>query len=203
MAREVVYRAAFSTPGCKVVVDVGTGRGQSIGLMCHLLDMMKTEGRPMAVLLIDPDRESLASVRVPSRVPVLALESITEVERSLRSVAGTGTRLLTLPCRLNDLVRHEGLVSFMRGLGTVVTCCFSCSYVSDDMRLLSRMGVGVIGVGYLYDKVGEDGVLMDIEGIKMAIDSKDRATAIVDWPSSRGGSVMYREPFKKGHVTLL
>lgn len=45
VAREVVYRAAISVPGCRLIVDVGTGRGQSLGVLHKVLPM--TAKKPM------------------------------------------------------------------------------------------------------------------------------------------------------------
>lgn len=179
-----MQRALAACRDKRVIMDLGSGNGQSTGLYSQVL------GDPWrkTILFIEKD-ESRAAQLVKSlrrlRVKVVRdPESLLTQLAPLRNGAVDAVVCVYDANHLFELPRLSKEIK--RTVGSVVSN-FSASHVLPSIEVLMELKMSVVGCAYLYDDVAEGCSLVDNKDIVMKVISPDTAT--VKW----GNDAEYHE----------
>lgn len=164
-----------------IVLDIGTGTGQSLDVL--------TPGKGVSYILVEPDA---------SRVEMLKRRTggakiLTEPRELLGHVkhlkSGSATYVI-LNCPLEDIIDDEEVSKLLSQEVRVATAVFSAQYVTAALYdLVNFWSIPVVGCMYPYDGVDVGESIVDALGVRMQRVSKDECT--VQW----GGDKVYTEPY--------
>lgn len=171
-----------TTSNRTIVVDVGTGDGQS-------LDSMALDSQSVARILVEPDREKCARLcrRVGERLPS---PGCAHIRSSLMGLKTRRVRVLVANCELRDILSDPQLASVLMPEVRAIVCTFSIHYVLEDIaRAYMTWNTPVYGCGYVYDEVEIGGCMIDVCGVEMK--RLSRSVCTVKW----GRDTLYEEPF--------
>ncbi|KAL9122212.1 MAG: hypothetical protein Q9187_001229 [Circinaria calcarea] len=186
----VVNRSKQLSPSKSIILDVGTGSGQS-------LDSIQQD-ETLSYIFMEPDLDACKSLarRIRAKHIISSTAEIRSMIRGLktRSILRIVVNM-TLRQLMDDSETFESLLTEVK----CVTCTFSIHYLLRDLRdLKARCDIPVLGCGYLYDGTRPDGVLIDCSGVKMKRISDTEAE--VRW----GRDTKYVEPvtFRRHYAGL-
>jgi hypothetical protein len=181
MLRTVLYnRASRMSVEKRIIMDVGTGEGQSVESFI----------KGKSYILVEPDYNKC--VLLARRINV----RVQDIKKDARSLIPVMTRLIhgsmkyiILNCKLEDILDDVVVCSNITNL---VGCCvssFSAQFVVDLVPLLrERCGIPFIGSCYMYDNLEIGESIIDSSGISMTRTSDKEA--MVRW----GKDKIYTEP---------
>lgn len=190
-----------------VLLDVGTGRGQS-------MDVMRDRSKYSSCIMLEPDKKALE--QLVARYPFVTAYFIGDDVDKVLSNVGTSRgffmalcmtleQFWTLPLGRMVIERHVG----------AITCVFAINFVVELVREINIVtGVPVLGCCYMYDSANSDGVLVDSFGIVMRIVDKVNGVVTVTWDgdkyaepvlttsmlSAHGCSLQFTQCFVQGEV---
>lgn len=181
--RELTSRILETAWGTKrdgnVIVDLGTGDGQSI-------DMLKSH-KSGSYLLVEPDKakcEKLARRAGTRKIHTSPMSLIPAVQSLQR-----GSQQFCIACMSAfELVACEELMKHLKNRVRCVVATFSIQFCVSALDLCSIHGLPFVGCCYLYNGVRVGEYLVDASGVTMI--KTDNNTASVKW----GGDVTYEEP---------
>lgn len=165
----------------RIVLDIGTGTGQSIDSLGKFQDV--------GFLLIEPDEKSCS--RLARRVnyhnvhkdPMTMLPEISSLRKH------GGKRYIVANMDLATLLGCDEVTSLLKGRVRCALGTFSVQFYASLLPSLSRRGIPFWGCCYAYNNVAIGRSLLDVAGVKMHRDSTDECS--VTW----GGDKTYKEPY--------
>lgn len=176
LVREAVRRCGDR----KIIMDVGTGTGQSLDAL--------TDDKGVSYILMEPDKDKCEWIRRRAGVSKV-WSNPRDILSNIRHLKSGSQTYMVLCCTLNDLVSDEELMGFVHAEIGAVTATFSLHFVVAELYELSTYwSLPVVGCFYPYDGVQTGGSLIDTLGIKMEKVSETRCT--VKW----GRDERYTEP---------
>lgn len=180
--RSSLIDRALSAPGArKLVMDIGTGTGQSLDDL--------TAGRGVSYILVE--RNAQCCLQISRRLRLGRIETdprrLLSVVRSLKS--GSSTYCI-MNCGLEDILADREVMTLLSSELKAAVCTFSAHYVIPAVyELTSSWGIPVIGCVYTYDGVEVGECLVDTLGVTMRRRSPNECT--VKW----GQDDEYSEPY--------
>jgi len=179
--RQVIYKFASKcvTATRPAILDVGSGRGQSIDCI--------TRNGFRRVVFVDKDATACKMLAKKLRLDTIhtnidsARIGIGSVINGKRSYAIVAMDLQTLLA--DEKIRHY----IVRGCACMVGS-MSVNYVYHEVQQLNDSGIAVIGCCYTYDSADDDGYIVNQPGVSMRLD-RSRRVATVEWSSKP-----YEEP---------
>ena len=164
----------------KVIMDIGTGTGQSLDAL--------TSDRGVSYILVEPDRDRCEKVKRRAGVGRVWTEP-KDILSNIRHLKSGSQTYMVLCCALSDIVSDEELMSSIHTEIGAVIATFSAHFVVADLYELSTYwSLPVVGCFYPYDSVDVGRSLIDSLGVKMKRLSESRCS--VKW----GGDDEYHEP---------
>lgn len=165
----------------KVVIDVGTGTGQS-------LDILRPD-KGVSYLLIEPSEEKCAMLR--RRVGrARVIKEPREIMSAIRPLKSGSQTYVIANMELSQLSSDEELMKFVGEEVAFVSCTFSAHFVTAELYdVCSYWQIPMVGCMYTYDDVEVGGALVDTLGVSMKRKSESECT--VRW----GGDEEYTEPY--------
>lgn len=177
--RSHVHMLARTYKSCNsIIIDVGTGDGQSIDSISF--------DESHAYILVEPDKRKCR--RLQQRIRDCRLVSTgSELAQQLRQLVTRTVWKVVANCTLQQLLDSDEFVSTIIPEVKCVTATYSCHFVVDALEDMHRAySIPVFGCTYVYDG-SVDGVLIDTAGVSMK--NKD-GIGVVRW----GGDRVYNEP---------
>lgn len=179
--RQRVHKMASTiNSGGKIVVVIGAGDGQEVG------DYSKDGGT--SYMLIEPSEEKCRKLRDRLRTSdsnspnnVKLVTGAANFSSAMSTLMSSTVKFIVLNSTIGDVIGNR---SSIRSMEMSAKCCvapFSISHVSKDIIYLARHGIDVVGCGYLYDNIDENGVLVDEAGVLMKCVGDGKS--VVKWGS--------------------
>lgn len=183
--RKMNETAAGSTGRGRVILDIGAGDGQSVSdystspeVTYILLEPSAVKCKALSRRLTDNDKNAKQRMFKSADQILLATKT-----------ASTGSAKYVIVCAtLEQILNVDGCLKALTGCVRHCISCFSMSYVSAPLRLLSVKGLNVIGCGYLYDGIEIGNYLVNDHGVTMK--RTGERTGAVTWGSDK----VYEEP---------
>jgi hypothetical protein len=162
-----------------VILDVGTGDGQSLDAFISMKDV--------SFILVEPDEASCKKLmrRLGVRKMYTDPRSVIQTVPQLRK--GT-VKYHILNCTIAEVVNDEATMNNLKSIVGHVTSCFSAQFAVDELARMATIGMSVVGCCYLYDNVEPGSSIIDEHGLKMSRKTIDNAE--VKWGSDK----IYSEP---------
>lgn len=165
----------------KIVLDVGTGTGQSLDIL--------TPDRGISYILVEPDESRCDMLRRRAGVSRVFTDP-REILSNVKHLKSGSQTYMVLCCSLDAITSDEQLMSSIHTEIAAVTAFFSAHYVIPDLyEFSSYWHVPVIGCCYPYDGVAVGCSLVDTLDVKMWRQSESECR--VRW----GGDREYDEPY--------
>lgn len=179
LRREIYASASLIQPNKNIIVDLGTGTGQS-------LDSMPPSDT-LSYLLIEPDRERCVSIS--RRAKLKKILDVGDIPSIIRSLKIRSIDKAVVNCSISDILHSERISEVLFSETKCVTCVFSMQYMIKELHHISSFHrIPTLGCGYVYDNMLESGILLNTSGVEMK--ALDETRAIVKW----GGDTEYIEP---------
>lgn len=177
LCKSIVDRALSCNDTKHIVLDIGTGSGQSLDRFSF------TES--VSFIYVEPDeRRAMSTAR---RARAKLIKDPLELGSMLRSLKTRRLQQVVLNCTLADVLSNEELSDVLMAEIKCVTCTFSAQFVVEQLRVLrDKYNCKIFGCMYTYDDVVNN-VLVDSCGAVMKL--IDEVTASVKW-----GNEEYQEP---------
>lgn len=169
--REYVYSAAISAALGKLVIDVGSGRMQSFSFF---------KDKRMSFLLCDPEFKLHPSEQKHAWLDITPMDAESRLNIVAKMNSGQLKRAFYRGT-LASLLNSDAIVKYIISKRIPLAYSYSLSHLPVEFIELSRRGAKQIGVGYMYDKVNSDGVLVRKPGVLMKISEADSTRADVEW----------------------
>jgi hypothetical protein len=162
-----------------VILDVGTGDGQSLDAFAAMKDV--------SFIFVEPNE--LSCKKLMSRLGVRKVytdpRSVIPAVPQLRK--GT-IKYHILNCSIAQVVSDEATMKNLKSIVNHVTSCFSAQFAVNELASMATLGMNVIGCCYLYDDINPGSSIIDEHGLKMSrVNDTD---AQVKWGSDK----IYDEP---------
>lgn len=179
--RSAIVRTAVNRQSSKsIVVDIGSGTGQSLDSIPRL--------ETTSYVLIEPDFERCRTL-VRRTGAKRILTSPRELMPLIRALKTRSLQFVILNCKLAELLEDTAVSDALFTETRAAICTFSMQYVVSELHELSETyRLPIYGCTYIYDTTDDNGVLIDLSGVRMV--KVDNRTATVKW----GGDKEYREP---------
>ena len=180
LRKQLVTTAISTTTHKPIIIDVGTGTGQSLDSMEKLENV--------SYIFIEPDTNKCKSIarRTKNNRILTSPHEIVPVFKSLKT---RSVQSIILNFDLSILLSAERISDMIFADTRAVISTFSMHYVVPELLDISeRYDVPIYGCGYVYDRSNSQGILIDTCGVTMK--QIDNHTATVKW----GGDVSYTEP---------
>lgn len=173
-------RAQSSSPGKRIILDIGSGDGQA--------SEAYTRSDDCSYILIEPDEDKCKRLRRRLHPVLPYSKEARSILPVLNSLKRGRIKYFILNMSLDEVLQDKNVV---RELSDSVKCCiatFSSQYIVDAMPMMMHMNIRFIGCCYMYDNVNVDGSIIDFGGINMKRINEDQAE--VKWGKDR----VYNEP---------
>ena len=180
--RQHIFKSALNRRGSrKIVVDVGTGTGQS-------LDVLSPD-RGVSYLLVEPSAQKCEMLkrRTGTHKVMVDAKEIMSVIRSLKS----GSQVYAIAnMELSRITSDEELMKLISGEIAFVSATFSAHFVTAELYdLCTYWGVPMAGCMYAYNDV-EVGLFL-VKALGVSMKRVSNAECSVKW----GGDEEYPEPY--------
>lgn len=177
LCKLIVDRALRSNDSRHIVLDVGTGSGQSLDRF--------TVNESVSYVYVEPDNKRAVSLSRRARCKLL--KAAEELGPLVKSLVTRRVQQVVVNCSLQDILSNEELSRSLCPQLKCVISTFSAQFVVSELRTLKTLyGCNVYACMYTYDGA-IDGTLVDSCGATMKVTDADTAT--VKW-----GSESYEEP---------
>lgn len=173
-----------------IIIDVGTGTGQSVDALPQI------EG--VSYVFIEPDMNRCRQIARKLK----SKDILTDAHQLISKIRGLKTRSLKnviINSTLESILENENVSKTLFSEARSIIATFSMHYVFEDLYTISdEYRVPVYGCMYTYDNISADGILIDSCGVMMK--SNFDGTATVKW----GGDKLYVEPMtmKRDYVGI-
>lgn len=169
--REEVYRQGLkSNPGRRIVLDIGTGDGQSSDSYIKSSDC--------SFILIERDEQKCKKLR--ERLRVRTIETNPRVLNRVLSQLKTGRmKYCILNCKVEDILEDSTVFNMVFPELKCIIACFSVQFITNSLSRLISKGIPLIGACYVYDGVDTGGSIINTSGISMTRVDDERA--VVTW----------------------
>jgi hypothetical protein len=181
MLRTMLYnRASRMCKDKRIIMDIGTGEGQSI----------ESFVKGKSYILVEPDYDRCVSLakRIGIRRQDIKNDPRSLIPAMSRLIHGS-IKYIILNCKLSQILDDPVVCN---NITNIVGCCvssFSAQFVIDLIPSLREMcNIPFIGSCYMYDDIGIGESIIDSSGISMTKVSDTEAT--VKW----GKDKVYTEP---------
>lgn len=180
--KHYLVKSALAKRGSrKVVLDVGTGTGQSLDVL--------SPNRGVSYLLVEPSAERCEMLKRRTGVRK-AITDPREVMSAIRPLKSGAQTYVIANMELSQIVSEEELMKFIKDEVAFVSATFSAHFVVSELYdICSYWQMPMVGCTYMYDNVDVGGSLVDALGVSMKRVS-DTACA-VRW----GRDEEYAEPY--------
>jgi hypothetical protein len=180
--RQHLIRSALCKKGSrKIVIDIGTGTGQSLDVL--------TPDRGVSYLLVEPSEQRCEMLKRRTGVRK-AISDPREIMSAVRSLKSGSQVYAIANMELSLMTSDEELMKFIREEIAFVSATFSAHFVVADLYdLCTYWGMPLVGCVYAYDGVEVGASLVHALGVSMRRIS-DTACS-VKW----GGDAKYTEPY--------
>lgn len=180
LRKKIHQRALSKTSNSTIILDVGSGSGQSI-------DSIMSSDK-FSYIFVEPDEQKCRALAKRTRT-TRVLKDPLDVASMIKSLKTRLIKSVILNCTLSDIVNCSDLMDRLLPELRCVVCTFSMHFVVDELQeIRSVSNVPIYGCGYLYDDADEKGILVDNSGVVMKMTDDDNAT--VKW----GSDARYTEP---------
>jgi hypothetical protein len=177
LCKEIINRALSSDDTRHIVLDVGTGGGQSLDRF--------SPSQSVSFIYVEPDRRKALSTARRSKAKMI--QDPAELGPMIRSLKTRRLGQVVVNCSLSDMLGNKVLLDALMPEVKCITCTFSAQFVVEDLRALrDTYNSKVFGCMYTYDGAVDD-VLVDSCGASMKV--TDDGVADIKW-----GSEKYTEP---------
>lgn len=179
-AREEVYKLACKRmPGRRLILDVGTGDGQSCDVHSKMPDC--------SFVLVEPDE--FKCIKLMKRLQLKSYETNPRsLIRKVASLKKGNIRYCIVNCKLESILEDKDVCAMLLPELKCCVACFSLQFILPSMHILTSHSVQTIGMCYTYDGVEVGGHIMNSGDISMTKISE--CTAQVKW----GNDSAYEEP---------
>jgi hypothetical protein len=178
LCTNIITRALAIDDTKHIVLDVGTGSGQS-------LDRLRRNDS-VSFIYLEPDEVRAMAISRRSRARLL--RDASELGPMIMSLKTRRTMQVVVNCELGDLINNTQLCKVLMPEVKCVMATFSAQFVVTELRQLRDVyKAKVFGCMYTYDDAVDD-VLVDACGALMKIVEGD--TALIRW----GTEKEYTEP---------
>lgn len=180
--RHHLFKLALKSRGSKkIVIDVGTGTGQS-------LDVLSPD-RGVSYVLVEPSRERCEMLRKRAGTHKVVTDP-KELMYSMRLLKSGVNTYLVANMTLESIVSDEEVMSFICDEIAFVCATFSAHFVVPQLYDLCKYwNVPMVGCVYPYENVVVGGFLVNSLDVTMERSSENLCS--VKW----GGDEKYIEPF--------
>nr|POF11846.1 hypothetical protein CFP56_78076 [Quercus suber] len=176
----LLKQAIASTTHRKIILDIGSGTGQSLDTL--------TADKGVSYILVEPDSNKCEMLKrriSGSRV----VSNPREILSNMKALKSGLQTYMVLNCALRDIVQDEQLMRTISSELLAATAIFSAHYVIPELYDLSNYwSVPIVGCMYPYNGVTVGESLVSCLGITMRRASESECE--VTW----GGDAMYMEP---------
>lgn len=162
-----------------VILDIGTGDGQSLDAIISMKDV--------SFIFVEPNPISCKKL--------ISKLGIKKYHRDPRSVIPIVPQLRkgtakyhVLNCPIEEIVNDEATMQNLKYIVSHVTSCFSAQFAINELSYMASIDMSVIGCCYLYDDVEPGLSIINHHGLKMS--RIDFTHAQVKWGSDK----VYDEP---------
>jgi len=180
--KQHLIRSALEKRGSRrVVLDIGTGTGQSLDVL--------SPGRGVSYLLVEPSAQRCEALKRRTGLHKVMVDpqEIMSVMRSLKSGAQT---YAIANMGLSQIALNEELMKFIGVEVAFVSATFSAHFVAAELYdICSYWQLPMVGCMYAYDEVDIGGYLVHTLGVSMRRVSETEC--MVKW----GGDQEYTEPY--------
>lgn len=179
LRRELQQRAMEVQPTKSIILDIGTGNGQSLDAMLR--------NDKISYVFIEPDARSCAALARRLGIKKIHTDPW-EIIPLVRMLKTRSIQYVILNCQLHDLMNHEKVYETLITEVKCITATFSAHYVVQELQdILSSFDIPVYACTYIYDNIVNN-ILVNDCGVSMRL--LDNDTAEVKW----GGDKVYTEP---------
>lgn len=171
---QMYQRAQSMNPDKNVILDIGTGSGQSTEAF--------EKAEATSFILVEPDEtkcKSLArrlGVRSYDSDPRSAIQAASNLKKGSR-------KYHILNCSLSDIVSDRPTMTNLKHIVKCAVACFSAQYVVEDIDYLTSSGIGFIGCYYSYDSVDVGDSIVNEGNVVMKRTTETEAS--VKWGSDK------------------
>lgn len=175
-----INKVVESKEGRPIIMDVGTGDGQS-------LDFMDLDSSKFSRILVEPDERRVRSLCARLKCPVPA-PGVGHLRVAIKSLVTRTKSVIVCNATLGEIVRCKDLMEPLAPHLRCIVGTFSLHHAISDVAMMKLLWkVPVYGCTYVYDHVDSGGVLIDTCGVSMK--KVDDNVAEVRWGSDK----LYRE----------
>lgn len=159
----------------RVVLDIGAGDGQEVS------DYSNDPN--VTYMLVEPDERNCRSLirRLQGKGTSRFFNGAIHFSHVIASLSTGNLRYAVICATLSDILKQENCIKILRGCTRYCIASFSISYIKNDLLRLAMSGLDIIGCGYLYDNVDNEGYLINKYGVVMRQEMNNRAS--VKWGS--------------------
>lgn len=188
LRRYLLLNPPSHRPEKRIILDIGTGTGQSFDDMLHCNES--------SFVLLEPDKKSCNMILRRDR-QVRLLRSIPDLLSVIKPLALGSIRYVLINARLEDLLAETDVCNNLFPELRVATCTYSAHYCIPSLYMMHfNWNVPIVGCTYLYDGVNIGGYLVD--GIGVSMKRTGESTCVVKWGTDKG----YAEPYtEKSHYS--
>lgn len=178
LCTKIIDRALAVDDTKHIVLDVGTGSGQS-------LDRLR-KNESVSFIYLEPDEKR--AVAISRRSGAKLFNDISDIGSKIMALKTRRMKHIVINAPLKDLTDNEELCKALMPELKCVIATFSAQFVITELRVLrDKYTVKTFGCMYTYDWA-VDGILVDGCGASMKITHDDVAT--IQWGSEK----VYEEP---------
>lgn len=179
LRKQIQIRALKQRPNKSIVLDVGSGDGQSLDAA--------SPSESTSYIYVEPDPEKCKLLR--RRLGKCnIIEDPKDILPYIRSLKTRSVGAIIVNNKLESISSDSAVMELLCPELKCLTCTFSMHFIIDELHEFNAFNVPVYGCTYLYDTVNSAGVLLNISGVDMRLISPD--TARVLW----GRDTSYDEP---------
>lgn len=173
------HRANQMRPDRNIVLDIGSGSGQSSDAFSKLPGC--------SFILVEPDKDKCT--RLMRRLNIRSFESdVRSIIQSIPSLKKGSRKYHILNCSMKDLLDDKPTRNALSHSIKCAIACFSAQYIMDDISSIIQLGIPFIGCYYSYEGIGIGESIVNNSGIEMTRISETEAS--VKW----GNDKPYIEP---------
>lgn len=178
LCANIITRALAVDDTKHIVLDVGTGSGQS-------LDRLR-RNESVSFIYLEPDEKR--AIAISRRSKARLLKSVSELGPMVMSLKTRRTAQVVVNCELGELLNNEQLCKVLMPEIKCVMATFSAQFVVSNLRELKDVyKAKIFGCMYTYDDA-IDGLLVDACGASMRMTNENEA--VIRW----GTEKEYSEP---------
>ena len=179
--RKHLHSLAINSESNKnIIVDIGTGTGQSLDSI--------SQSDSISYVYIEPDASRCRSVA--RRLSIRKIHTNpNDIVSMIKSLKTRSTKSVIMNCSISDILDNGRASEILFGETKSITCTFSMQFIVADLHYISsKYHVPIYGCGYVYDSMNNDNVLINDCGVLMKRENDSEAS--VKW----GGDKKYIEP---------